>query len=114
MTLYGDLDVSVIDELPPGRKEVTTVHRTENHRMRVFGFMREQIHLGRQVYMVFPLIAESEKLDLKNLEEGYEVVSREFPIPKYQISIVHGKMKAKDKQFEMDRFVKGETQNHYQ
>ena len=110
MTLYGDLDVSVIDELPPGRKLVTTVHRTENHRMRVFGFMREQIHLGRQVYMVFPLIQESEKLDLKNLEEGYEVVSREFPIPKYQISIVHGKMKAKDKQFEMERFVKGETQ----
>ncbi|MFK8008478.1 MAG: ATP-dependent DNA helicase RecG [Saprospiraceae bacterium] len=110
MTLYGDLDVSVIDELPPGRKLVTTVHRTENHRMRVFGFMREQIHLGRQVYMVFPLIQESEKLDLKNLEEGYEVVSREFPIPKYQVSIVHGKMKAKDKQFEMERFVKGETQ----
>ena len=110
MTLYGDLDVSVIDELPPGRKLVTTVHRTENHRMRVFGFMREQIHLGRQVYMVFPLIQESEKLDLKNLEEGYEVISREFPIPKYQVSIVHGKMKAKDKQFEMERFVKGKTQ----
>lgn len=110
MTLYGDLDVSVIDELPPGRKEVTTVHRTENHRMRVFGFMREQIHMGRQVYMVFPLIQESEKLDLKNLEEGYEVVSREFPIPKYQISIVHGKMKPKDKDFEMQRFVRGETQ----
>ena len=110
MTLYGDLDVSVIDELPPGRKLVTTVHRTENHRMRVFGFMREQIHLGRQVYMVFPLIQESEKLDLKNLEEGYEVVSREFPLPKYQVSILHGKMKAKDKEFEMQRFVKGETQ----
>jgi ATP-dependent DNA helicase RecG len=108
--LYGDLDVSVIDELPPGRKLVTTVHRTENHRMRVFGFMREQIHLGRQVYMVFPLIQESEKLDLKNLEEGYEVVSREFPLPKYQVSILHGKMKAKDKEFEMQRFVKGETQ----
>ena len=78
--------------------------------MRVFGFMREQVHLGRQIYMVFPLIQESEKLDLKNLEEGYEVVSREFPLPKYQVSILHGKMKAKDKEFEMQRFVKGETQ----
>ncbi|HFC00398.1 MAG TPA: ATP-dependent DNA helicase RecG [Phaeodactylibacter sp.] len=109
MTLYGDLDVSVIDELPPGRKPVTTVHRTENHRMRVFGFMREQIALGRQIYMVFPLIEESETLDLQNLQEGYEVISREFPIPKYQVSIVHGRMKAKDKEFEMQRFVKGET-----
>ena len=109
MTLYGDLDVSVIDELPPGRKPVTTVHRTENHRMRVFGFMREQITLGRQIYMVFPLIEESETLDLQNLQEGYEVISREFPIPKYQVSILHGRMKTKDKEFEMQRFVKGET-----
>ena len=110
MTLYGDLDVSTIDELPPGRKPVTTVHRTENHRMRVIGFMREQIALGRQVYVVYPLIEESETLDLQNLEEGYQSLSREFPIPKYQISIVHGRMKAKDKEFEMQRFVKQETQ----
>jgi len=110
MTLYGDLDVSVIDELPPGRKPITTVHRTENHRMRVFGFMREEIAKGRQIYIVYPLIEESEKLDLMNLMEGYESISREFPLPDYAISIVHGKMKAKDKDFEMQRFVKGETQ----
>ena len=83
MTLYGDLDVSVIDELPPGRKPVLPVHRTENHRMRVLGFMREEIAAGRQIYVVFPLIAESEKLDLKNLEEGYENLIREFPMPEY-------------------------------
>lgn len=110
MTLYGDLDVSVIDELPPGRKPITTVHRTENHRLRVFGFMKEEIAKGRQVYVVYPLIEESEKMDLKNLMEGYESLSREFPMPDYQISIVHGKMKAADKDFEMQRFVKGETQ----
>ena len=110
MTLYGDLDISVIDELPPGRKEIRTVHRTENHRMRVIGFMREEIAKGRQVYVVYPLIEESEKLDLQNLEEGYEALSREFPIPEYQISIVHGRMKPTDKDFEMQRFVKGETQ----
>lgn len=110
MTLYGDLDVSVIDELPPGRKPITTVHRTENHRNRVFGFMKEEIAKGRQIYVVYPLIEESEKVDLKNLEEGYEAISREFPLPDYAISIVHGKMKAKDKDFEMQRFVKGETQ----
>lgn len=110
MTLYGDLDVSVIDELPPGRKPITTTHRTENHRMRVFGFMKEEIAKGRQIYVVFPLIEESEKMDLKNLMEGYEVLSREFPIEQYQISIVHGKMKPADKDFEMQRFVRGETQ----
>lgn len=110
MTLYGDLDVSVIDELPPGRKPVTTEHRTENHRMRVIGFMRAEIAKGRQIYVVYPLIEESEKLDLKNLEEGYEALSREFPISDYQISVVHGRMKAKDKDFEMQRFVKKETQ----
>ncbi len=110
MTLYGDLDVSVIDELPPGRKEIETLHKTENNRMRVFGFMREEIAKGRQVYVVYPLIQESETLDLQNLEQGYEVLSREFPKPDYQISVVHGKMKAKDKDFEMQRFVKGETQ----
>ncbi|MCB0522661.1 MAG: ATP-dependent DNA helicase RecG [Lewinellaceae bacterium] len=110
MTLYGDLDVSVIDELPPGRKPITTVHRTENHRLRVFGFMKEEIEKGRQIYVVYPLIEESEKLDLKNLMEGYEALSREFPPPEYQLSIVHGKMKPADKDFEMQRFVKGETQ----
>lgn len=110
MTLYGDLDVSVIDELPPGRKEIKTVHKTENHRMRVFGFMKEEIAKGRQIYIVYPLIEESATLDLKNLEEGYEVLSREFPPPKFQLSIVHGRMKPKDKDFEMQRFVKGETQ----
>jgi ATP-dependent DNA helicase RecG len=110
MTLYGDLDVSAIDELPPGRKPITTVHRTENHRLRVFGFMKEEIEKGRQIYVVYPLIEESEKMDLKNLMEGYEALSREFPPPQYQISIVHGKMKPAGKDFEMQRFVKGETQ----
>lgn len=110
MTLYGDLDVSVIDELPPGRKPITTVHRNENHRMRVIGFMREEIAKGRQVYVVYPLIEESETLDLKNLEEGYAALTREFPLPDYRISVVHGKMKPEDKDFEMQRFVKGETQ----
>lgn len=110
MTLYGDLDVSVIDELPPGRKAVQTMHKTENHRMRIIGFMREEIAKGRQVYIVYPLIEESEKLDLQNLQDGYEAISREFPPPNYQISIVHGRMKAGDKDFEMQRFVNHETQ----
>ncbi len=110
MTLYGDLDVSVIDELPPGRKPVTTVHRTESHRIQVFEFMKKQIAAGRQVYVVYPLIEESESLDLKNLMEGYEAISRAFPKPDYQISILHGRMKPADKDFEMQRFVKGETQ----
>ncbi len=110
MTIYGDLDVSVIDELPPGRKPVQTIHRNENHRLRVFGFMRKEIAKGRQVYVVYPLIEESETLDLKNLEQGYEALSREFPRPDYEISIVHGRMKPADKDFEMDRFVQGKTQ----
>ena len=110
MTLYGDLDISIIDELPPGRKPITTMHKTEHHRMRVQGFMREEIAKGRQVYVVFPMIEETEKADMKNLMEGYEALSRDFPQPEYQISIVHGKMKAADKDFEMQRFVKGETQ----
>lgn len=110
MTIYGDLDVSVIDELPPGRKPVKTIHRTENHRLRVFGFIKEEIAKGRQVYVVYPLIEESETLDLKNLEQGYEALSREFPPDQFQISIVHGRMKPADKDFEMSRFVKGETQ----
>lgn len=110
MTFYGDLDTSVIDELPPGRKPILTQHRTENHRMRVFGFMREEIAKGRQIYVVYPLIEESEALDLANLQSGYEALGREFPAPDYGISIVHGKMKPADKDFEMQRFVKGETQ----
>ncbi|MFZ4542871.1 MAG: ATP-dependent DNA helicase RecG [Saprospiraceae bacterium] len=109
MSLYGDLDISVIDELPPGRKEIITTHRTEAHRLRVFGFMKEEIAKGRQIYVVYPLIEESEKLDLNNLMEGYESLSRDFPKPDYQISIVHGKMKAQDKDYEMNRFIKKET-----
>ncbi len=110
MTLYGDLDVSVIDELPPGRKPIQTIHKTESQRLRVIGFMKEEIAKGRQVYVVYPLIEESETLDLKNLNEGYEALRRTFPLPDYQISIVHGRMKPEDKDFEMQRFVKAETQ----
>jgi ATP-dependent DNA helicase RecG len=110
MTLYGDLEVSVIDELPPGRKEIETVHRHEGHRLRVIGFMKQEIAKGRQVYIVYPLIEESEKLDLQNLESGYEDLLRDFPMPEYQISVVHGRMKPKDKDFEMQRFIEGETQ----
>ena len=110
MTLYGDLDISVIDELPAGRKPIQTVHFFENKRLRMFGFMKQEIAKGRQIYVVYPLIQESEKLDLKNLEEGIDVMAHEFPLPDYRISIVHGKMKPADKQFEMDRFIKGETQ----
>lgn len=110
MTLYGDLDVSVIDELPPGRKPITTVHKTEHQRDHVIRFMKDEIAKGRQVYVVYPLIEESEKLDLLALEAGYEALQRDFAPPEYQISVVHGKMKPKDKDFEMQRFVKGETQ----
>ena len=110
MTFYGDLDVSVIDELPPGRKPITTVHRFDAHRLRVFGFMKEEIAKGRQVYIVYPLINESAKLDFNNLMEGYEAISRTFPLPNFKISIVHGQMKPRDKEFEMNRFIKGETQ----
>ncbi|TYR37058.1 ATP-dependent DNA helicase RecG [Sphingobacterium phlebotomi] len=110
MTMYGDLDISVIDELPAGRKPIKTVHFYENQRLRVFGFMREEIAKGRQIYVVYPLIKESEKMDLLYLEAGLENLQREFPLPQYKISIVHGKMPVKDKDFEMQRFVKGETQ----
>lgn len=110
MTIYGDLDVSVIDELPPGRKPIRTVHRTDAERLRVFGFLKDEIAKGRQVYIVYPLIEESEKLDLKHLMDGYESISRAFPKPQYQISIVHGRMRGADKDFEMQRFVKRETQ----
>tara|TARA_B100001741_G_scaffold218252_1_gene180921 strand:- start:5408 stop:7507 length:2100 start_codon:yes stop_codon:yes gene_type:complete len=109
MTLYGDLEVSVIDEMPPGRKEVKTVWRSDSNRLKVIGFVREQIKLGRQVYCVFPLIKESEKLDYKNLMDGFESLQRDFPLPDYQVSIVHGQMKAEDKEYEMKRFVEGLT-----
>jgi ATP-dependent DNA helicase RecG len=110
MTLYGDLDISVIDELPPGRKPISTIHRTEHHRLQVQGFMRDEIAKGRQVYVVYPMIEETETLDLQNLMAGYEALSRDFPAPQFQISVVHGKMKPADKDFEMQRFVRGETQ----
>ena len=110
MTFYGDLDVSVIDELPPGRKPISTVHRYESYRLRVFGFLREEINKGRQIYIVYPLIHESEKLDFNNLMEGFESITRAFPLPEYKVSIVHGKMKPEDKDFEMQRFIKGDTQ----
>jgi len=109
MTLYGDLDISIIDELPAGRKPIETHHLYENQRLRMFGFMKQEIAKGRQIYVVYPLIQESEKLDLKNLEDGAMVMSYEFPTPDYQISIVHGKLKAAEKDYEMQRFVRGET-----
>ncbi len=110
MSLYGDLDISVIDELPPGRKPITTVHRFDKNRLKVFGFLKEEIAKGRQVYIVYPLIEESATMDYKNLDDGYESIRRAFPLPDYAISIVHGRMKPADKEFEMQRFVKGETQ----
>mgnify|MGYP000713430612 FL=1 len=110
MSVYGDLDISVIDELPPGRKEVKTIHRYDSNRLSVFKFMRDEIDKGRQIYIVYPLIQESALMDYKDLMDGYESVSREFQTPKYQISIVHGQMKPKDKELEMQRFVRGETQ----
>ncbi len=110
MTMYGDLDISVIDELPPGRKPIKTVHYDDSARMRVFGFMREQIMKDRQIYVVYPLIDESEKLDYKYLMDGFESLSREFPLPQFAISIVHGKMKNEDRDFEMRRFLNRETQ----
>ena len=110
MSLYGDLDISVIDELPPGRKAIKTVHRYDSNRLKVFKFIADEIEKGRQIYIVYPLIQESEAMDYKDLMDGYESISRSFPMPKYQISIVHGQMKPADKDYEMERFVKGETQ----
>ena len=110
MTLYGDLDVSMIDELPKGRKPIVTRHLYEGQRLRMFGFMREEIKKGRQVYVVYPLIKESEKLDLLHLEAGIEQLRYQFPLPDYQISIVHGQMKNADKNFEMQKFVEGKSQ----
>lgn len=109
MSAYGDLDISVIAELPPGRKEVKTAHRYDANRLSVFKFLKEEIAKGRQVYVVYPLINESEAMDYKDLMDGYESISREFQKPDYQISIVHGKMKPADKEYEMQRFIKGET-----
>ncbi|GFD76545.1 ATP-dependent DNA helicase RecG [Tenacibaculum sp. KUL113] len=110
MSVYGDLDISVIDELPPGRKEIKTVHRYDSNRLGVFKFLKDEIAKGRQAYVVYPLIQESEAMDYKDLMDGYESISREFPSPKYQISIVHGQMKPADKDYEMERFAKGDTQ----
>ncbi|MCF8269580.1 MAG: ATP-dependent DNA helicase RecG [Crocinitomicaceae bacterium] len=109
MTFYGDLDVSAIDELPPGRKPIQTIHRFDSHRLQLHGFMREQIAKGRQIYVVYPLIDESETLDFKSLSDGFEAISRAFPLPEYQVSIVHGKLKPEVKEYEMKRFVEGIT-----
>lgn len=110
MTLYGDLDVSIIDELPPGRKPINTQHRFDSARLKVFGFLKKEIQKGMQVYIVYPLIEESEKLDYKDLMDGYESVCRAFPKPEYQVSILHGRMKAEDKDYEMARFVNKQSQ----
>ncbi|MBA5629894.1 ATP-dependent DNA helicase RecG [Moheibacter lacus] len=110
MSLYGDLDISVLDELPPGRKSIQTVHKKDKDRLALFKFMKDEIQKGRQVYVVYPLIEESEKLDYKDLMDGFESISRAFPLPDFAVSIVHGKMKPADKDFEMQRFVKGQTQ----
>jgi len=110
MSVYGDLDISVIDELPPGRKSVKTAHRFDNNRLKVLGFIKEEITKGHQVYIVYPLIKESEKMDYKDLMDGYESIVRYFPLPEYQVSIMHGQMPVEAKDFEMNRFLKGETQ----
>jgi ATP-dependent DNA helicase RecG len=109
MSVYGDLDISIIDELPPGRKAVKTVHRSDRKRLEIFKFLKNEIKKGRQVYVVYPLIEESKKLDYKDLMDGYESISREFPNSKYQISILHGRMKSEDKAIEMKRFKEGKT-----
>ena len=109
MSLYGDLDISVIDELPPGRKPIQTVHRFDGNRLKVWKFIRDEIEKGRQIYIVYPLIDVSEKMDYKDLMDGYESISRDFPLPKYSVSIVHGKMKPSEKDSEMQRFSQGKT-----
>ena len=109
MTVYGDLDISIIDELPPGRKTVKTVHRSDKNRLEIFKFLKDEIKKGRQVYIVYPLIEESKKMDYKDLMDGYESISREFPNNKYQLSILHGRMKSEDKAIEMKRFKEGKT-----
>ncbi|MGC4039719.1 MAG: ATP-dependent DNA helicase RecG [Flavobacterium sp.] len=109
MSLYGDLDISVIDELPPGRKPIQTVHRYDSNRLKVWKFIKDEIAKGRQIYIVYPLIQESETMDYKDLMDGYESISRDFPLPQYSISMVHGKMKPADKDAEMKRFAEGKT-----
>lgn len=109
LTFYGDLDISVIDEMPPGRKAIQTSHRFESSRLKVFQFMEDEIAKGRQIYVVYPLIQESETMDYQNLMDGYESITRKFPIPKYRVSIVHGQLKPEVKEFEMQQFVKGIT-----
>ena len=110
MTAYGDLDASILDELPPGRKPIQTVHRTDAARLGVFQFLEDQIAEGRQIYLVYPLIEESATLDHKDLMDGYESIVRRFPPPQYQVAIVHGRMKPEDKAWEMNRFAKGQAQ----
>ena len=110
MSAYGDLDMSIIDELPPGRKHINTFHQTSKDRLKLIDFLKAEIKKGRQAYVVYPLIKESEKLDFKDLLDGYESFSRDFPMPKYQISIVHGKMNNEDKEYEMQRFIENKTQ----
>jgi len=109
MTVYGDLDVSIIDELPPGRKPIKTLHRFDSARQKVFNFMRDEIAKGRQIYVVYPLIDESENMDFKDLNDGYESIVREFPLPQYQVSILHGRMRPDAKEYEMQRFKEGRT-----
>lgn len=108
MTIYGDLDVSIIDELPPGRKPIQTIHKYDDQMTSLYSGIRQQINLGRQVYIVYPLIKESERMDLKNLEDGFEAMQDMFP--EFQLSKIHGKMKDKEKEAEMQKFVSGQTQ----
>ncbi len=110
MSIYGDLDFSIIKELPPGRKQIKTYLMGENNRLRLFKFIRDQIEKGRQVFIVYPLIEESKKMDYKDLMDGYESICREFPLPSYKVSIMHGKMKTEDKDYEMKRFLEGKSQ----
>jgi len=110
MSVYGDLDMSIIDELPPGRKYIKTFHQTHKNRLELIDFLKKEINKGRQAYVVYPLIKESEKLDFKDLLDGYETFSRDFPMPDYQISIVHGKMNNEEKEYEMRRFIENKTQ----
>ncbi|MBR2629055.1 MAG: ATP-dependent DNA helicase RecG, partial [Alistipes sp.] len=109
MTLYGDLDVSVIDELPPGRQPIRTFHYTDAARLKLWGFLRQQIAAGRQVYVVYPLIKESESMDYKDLEDGFESIIRDFPLPDYRVSVCHGKMKPQDKEESMRQFKEHEA-----
>ena len=110
MSLYGDLDISLIDKLPPGRKPIKTFHRNDSKRLSVLKFIKDEISKGNQIYIVYPLIEESKKMDFKDLMDGFESISRYFPLPKYKISILHGKMKNNDKEYEMKRFLEGQTQ----